>query len=91
MIILGDRYAFSKIELERLKKRFNTITHISYRYRGAKESIRTVENILKKTDVTLIILNTKVKLPHKFLTYLTKLELKGVKYITLEHFRDILK
>jgi len=88
MIILGDRYTFSTIELERLKKRFNTITHISYKFMGSKESINAVENIIKTTDVILIVLNTKVKLPHKFLTYLTKLELKGIDYITLEHFLE---
>jgi len=88
MIILGDRYTFSKIELERLKKRFSTINHISYKNMGIQKSIKSVESALKKTDATLIILNTKVKLPHKFVTYLTKLELKGVKYITLECFLE---
>jgi len=88
MIILGDRYSFSKIELERLKKRFNDITHISYKHMGAGESIQVLENILKDTPITLIVLNTKVKLPHKFVTYLTKLELKGIHYITLEHFLE---
>ena len=88
MIILGDRYTFSKIELERLKKRFSNITHISYKDIGAKESIKTVTNALKNRSAKLIILNTKVKLPHKFVTYLTKLELKGVRYITLEHFLE---
>ena len=37
MIILGDRYTFSDIELERLKKRFDTITHLSYKDKGVKE------------------------------------------------------
>ena len=88
MIILGDRYTFSKIELERLKKRFNTITHVSYKHMGARESIKTLQNIRKNTKVTLILLNTKVKLPHSFLTYLTKLELQGIRYITVEHFLE---
>ena len=88
MIILGDRYTFSKVELERLKKRFSSITHISYRHMGSKESIQTLEKILKNTNAKLIILNTKVKLPHKFLTHLTRLELKGIRYITLEHFLE---
>jgi len=88
MIILGDKYAFSKVEMERLKKRFKAIKHISYKYMRAKDSIKAVENIIKETEVTLIILNTKAKLPHKFLTYLTKLELRGIKYITLEHFLE---
>jgi len=44
--------------------------------------------MLKDTTVTLILLNTRIRLPHKFLTYLTKLELKGIRYITLEHFLE---
>ena len=88
MIILGDRYTFSKIELERLKKRFSTINHISYKNMGIQKSINSVEMVLNRTEVTLIVLNTKVKLPHKFVTYLTKLEIKGVKYITLEQFLE---
>jgi lipopolysaccharide/colanic/teichoic acid biosynthesis glycosyltransferase len=88
MIILGDKYTFSKIEMERLKKRFNKITHISYKHKGIKESIRMVENIRKNTPITLIVLNTKAKLPHKFITYLSKLEPKGINYITLEDFLE---
>ena len=88
MIILGDRYTFSKIEIERLNKCFNNITHISYKYKGIKESIRIVENIRKETPITLIVLNTKVKLPHKFITYLSKLEAKGINYITIEEFLE---
>jgi len=88
MIILGDRYTFSTIELERLKKRFATITHISYKSMSPQESIHSVNTIIKNTSITLILLNTKVKLPHKLLTYLTKLELKGIRYITLEHFLE---
>jgi len=88
MVILGDRYNFSKIELERLKKRFNNITHISYKHKGIKESIRIVEGIRRDTPITLIVLNTKVKLPHKFITYLSKLEPKGINYMTLEEFLE---
>ncbi|SFV64575.1 Bacterial sugar transferase [hydrothermal vent metagenome] len=88
MIILGDRYTFSKIELERLKKRFSTINHISYTNMGIQKSIKSIKSELNRTKATLIILNTKSKLPHKFVSYLAKLEIKGVKYITLEHFLE---
>jgi lipopolysaccharide/colanic/teichoic acid biosynthesis glycosyltransferase len=88
MIILGDRYTFSKIEQERLKRRFKTITTVSYKNIDSKENIRTIKLLLEDSKATLILLNTKVKLPHKFLTYLTKLELKGVRYITLEQFLE---
>ena len=88
MIILGDRYTFSTIELERLKRRFNSITLISYRDKIAKESINAVDQIINNREVKIIVLNTKAKLPHTFLTHLTRLELKGIKYITLNNFLE---
>lgn len=88
MIILGDKYSFSKTELKCLKKYFSNMTSISYRYKGAKESILQVENALKNSNPSLIVLNTKVQLPHEFLTYLTKLEDKGIEYITLEQLLE---
>lgn len=88
MIILGDRYTFSHVELERLKKQFNSITHISYKHATANESIEKLQTILKNKKLTIIILNTKAKLPHELLTYLTKLELQGISYITIEYFLE---
>ncbi len=88
MVILGDRYNFSKIDIERLKKNFNTISHISYKNISTRESISKVEKALKSQNHSIIILNTKGKLPNKFLTYLTKLEIKGVQYISLEGFLE---
>lgn len=85
MIILGDRYTFSELELTQLGNKFNTINHISYRTISAKESMRLIERFISTTNSQLIILNTKAILPHKLLTYLTKLEIRGVKYITIEH------
>lgn len=88
MIILGDRYNFSKIDTERLKKRFSVISHISYRNIGSRESINRVEKALRNQNPSLIVLNTHIKLPNQFLTYLTKLEIRGVQYISLEGFLE---
>jgi len=88
MIILGNRYSFSQIEKERLAKQFNNITYISYKDISASNSIEKLDNILHKTQTTVIVLNTKSILPHKFLTYLTKLEIRGIEYITIEEFLE---
>jgi lipopolysaccharide/colanic/teichoic acid biosynthesis glycosyltransferase len=88
MIILGDRYTFSHVELARLKKQFKKIIPISYRNITATESIEKVQKVLENKKITLILLNTKAKLPHELLTYLTKLELQGISYITIEHFLE---
>lgn len=88
MIILGDRYNFSKTELEHLKRYFTTISTISYKNISTRESINRVEKALRNQNPSIIILNTKVKLPNQFLTYLTKLEIRGVQYISLEGFLE---
>jgi lipopolysaccharide/colanic/teichoic acid biosynthesis glycosyltransferase len=88
MIILGDRYKFSKLEKDRIKKKFNTINHVSYKSLSAQESINKIENLLGSKNSRLIVLNTKAPLPSKFITYLTKLEVYGVKYITIERFME---
>lgn len=88
MIILGDRYTFGQVEIERLKKQFKNIIHISYKNKPATTSIKEVQHIVEDKNLTLILLNTKAKLPNKFLIYLSKLELKGIRYITIEHFLE---
>lgn len=88
MIVLGDRYTFSELETARLGKQFYERTHISYKGVSAEASIEALENVLAKRKVSLILLNTKAQVPHKLLTYLIKLELKGIRYITLESFLE---
>jgi lipopolysaccharide/colanic/teichoic acid biosynthesis glycosyltransferase len=88
MIILGDRYHFSGVEQERLAKKFPQITHISYKDLSATNAIEKIDAIIKQQTPSLIVLNTKEILPSKLLTYLTKLELRGVYYLTIEHFLE---
>ncbi|SFV59312.1 Bacterial sugar transferase [hydrothermal vent metagenome] len=45
-----------------------------------------IKGILKSANSKLIVLNTKIALPSKLLTYLTKLEIKGIRYMTVENF-----
>ncbi len=45
MIILGDRYQFSGIEKERLKREFNTIYYISYKNISTFKLIKKLEKI----------------------------------------------
>ncbi len=88
MIILGDRYPFSKIEKERLKKEFHTINYISYKNISTSKLIRKLKKILAKDSVSTVVLNTEATVPSKLITYLSKLELRGVEYITIENFLE---
>jgi len=86
LIILGDKYSFSSIEYNRIKKIFPNIIHISYKEKSVSKSIAEITIALKKND--LIILNTQAVLHPKLITYLTNLEIHGIEYITIEHFLE---
>lgn len=88
MIILGDKYNFTKVEYDRIKKNFKDITHISYKNVSTEESIEQIAKALKSTNKDLIVLNTQASLSPKLITYLTKLEILGIQYITIEHFLE---
>ena len=88
MIILGDNYSFTNIELERLKRKVGHIDHISCKDLSSQEIIGDIEKHLHSHKNRLILLNTKAKLENEVLTYLTRLELKGTKYITIENFLE---
>jgi len=88
MIILGEKYRFSDIEYNRLKKSFNKITLIKYKERASTEIIEQISLLLEKEKQKLIILNTQATLPPELITYLTKLEIQGIIYITIENFLE---
>jgi len=88
MIILGDRYSFSQVEQARLIKKFKQIHHISYKDLSTSNAIERIEAQLQEQRPSLIVLNTKAILAPKLLTYLTKLEGRGIKYITIEYFLE---
>ncbi len=83
MIIIGEKYIFSKREKEQLKK-FN-IVYIKIKNNIIEEINRYINSCNK---YKLIILNDKKKLDNKTIQFLISLELKGVKFITIEHFLE---
>jgi len=92
MLILGKKYNFTTLEIERLNKKFNNIDKIIYKDRDAKEVIADIESVLEKTSFTLILLNTKVKVDDEIIKYLTNLKFqekyKNIKIISIEHFLE---
>ncbi len=88
MIILGNKYNFSTIEYNRIKRNFPSLAHINYKKRSIKKSIDEIEKALNSNRKKLIVLNTQAILSPKLITYLTKLEIQGIKYITIEHFLE---
>ena len=88
MIILGERYQFTKKELFFLNKKFNKINTILYKNFSIKENINKIDYALKLNNSKLIVLNTKARIEPELLDYLTYLESKEVNYITIEEFME---
>ncbi len=91
MIILGNKYTFTNIELQRLEKKFTTINQISYKDEESKDVIEQIEaNIQSKTSI--IVLNTKAKVDDEIIKYLTNLKFNikhsTLKIISIEHFLE---
>jgi len=88
MIILGDNYKFTQLEIERLLKKFNNVIHIKYKDTVASKTIKEIDKTIKKSQTSLIVLNTKAILPLELIEYLSKIENKGVQYIAIEDFLE---
>ena len=88
MIVLGERHTFDKRELESLQRQFASIDTISYRSSDPAETIKQIDALRKAQSKSTIVLNTAARIPDELLRYLTKLEQKGITYITIENFLE---
>ena len=91
MLILGEKYTFTNLELQRLEKKFTTINKIDYKNEESKDVIAKIEaNIRSKTSI--IVLNTKAKVDDEIIKYLTNLKFNTqhstLKIISIEHFLE---
>jgi len=92
MLVLGEKYKFTNLELERLKKKFQNVKTISYKNKNSENVIDEIKGILENENFTLIVLNTKAKVDDELIKYLTnlKFELNNKKFeiISIEHFLE---
>jgi len=90
VLILGQKYKFTDLELNRLNKKFNSINSIIYKDKDASSVINEIEATLKKDKFKIIVLNTKVKVDDEIIKYLTNIRFnnKNVKLISIEHFLE---
>lgn len=87
MIILGNKYKFNKIELNKIEKKYNP-KHISLENKSTEQIINELSNLYKNKKYKLIVLNTQTNVSDKLVKHLTALELKGIKFLTIEHFLE---
>ena len=88
MIILGERYKFTKKERLFLKKNFKNINYILYKNFSTEENINQINNLLLLNDYKYIILNTKAAIEPNLLKYLKSIESDKIEYISIEEFME---
>jgi len=88
MIVLGERYHFMDMEMQKLQKKFQNIAFVPYKEKDAYQVIEDIKSKLKEEPYKLIVLNTKAPVPDELIQYLTDLELDGIKFLTIEHFLE---
>ena len=93
MIILGEKYTFTKLELEKLRKKFGQVNFLSPENSDAKALRSALENLIKSGDQRLIVLNTEKPVDGKLVRFLTLLQLKTkykkIKFLNVESFLEI--
>jgi len=82
MIIIGEKYKFTPLETEKLQKNFE-LNFI----KNTPDINNEIEKILQKNKKKIIVLNITNPSP-KLIKHLTDLELKGIKYYTVENFLE---
>ena len=93
MIILGEKYAFTSLELEKLRKKFCQVNFLSHENSDAKALRSALENLIKSGDQRLIVLNTAKPVDGKLVRFLTLLQFKTkykkIKFLNVENFLEI--
>lgn len=88
LLILGDRHIFDQDELSTLNTIFETISHISYKDTNSQDAISQIETINSNDEKSIIVLNTKARIPNDLLKYLVNLESEKTNYMDLEGFLE---
>ena len=92
MLILGEKYKFTTLELERLGKKFTNINTLNYKDKSPSEVIEEIKTSFDQEDFTVVVLNTKAKVDDAIIKFLTNLKFdkkfKNIKFIGIEHFLE---
>ena len=74
MLILGEKYRFTKSELNKLEKKFQNIDFTIYKDKDVDSVTKDIESFLRKDRFSVIVINTKAKVDDKIVKYLTNLK-----------------
>lgn len=92
MLVLGEKYKFTKLELDRLRRKFPQISFVKYAGRSSREVRLEIEALLKENSYKYLVINTRVAVDAKMIKFLTLLQfrfrLRRIKIITIEKFLE---
>lgn len=92
MLVLGEKYEFTKLELDRLRRKFPQISFVKYAGRSSREVRLEIEALLKENSYKYLVINTRVAVDAKMIKFLTllqfRLRLRRIKIITIEKFLE---
>ena len=89
MLVLGDKYKFTTLEKERLRKKnlhIHTITNIN---KNPQTLFQEIKEHLNFQDVSVIVVNTYETLDHAIIKYFTNLQFEQkTTVMTTERFME---
>lgn len=92
MLVLGEKYEFTKLELDRLRRKFPQISFVKYASRSSREVRLEIEALLKANSYKYLVINTSAAVDAKMIKFLTLLQfrfrLRRIKIITIEKFLE---
>ena len=86
LVVLGDKYRFTQLELKRLEKKFGAIRFVNYK--SVREILSELAPYVSSSNIK-IVLNTKGKVDDDVIRHFKNLQFeKKIKYISMEHFLE---
>jgi len=89
MLVLGDKYSFTKLELKRLEKKFDILRFINYTGKCAEDVLSELSPYFSSGNINTVVLNARENVADELIRFLTKLQYeKQIKYISIESFLE---
>lgn len=89
LIVLGQKYKFTDLEKEKLKRKFNNINQIIYTNKELIDIKNEIRLLLANSESKIIVLNTKNEVSPNLIKYLTNLQFKKkINFMSIEIFLE---
>lgn len=88
ILILGNKYKFDQLDIDRLNPRFKDIDFVKYRDRNSRDVRKEIEGLIQEKSYKYLVINTKVAVDPDMIKYLTTLQFRiqhrQIRIITIE-------